>query len=363
MQFFRLKLFGRLDRYVAVMFVSSYATALLLVVGLFWVLDMAAKLDDFLEVWPDGRQAPTSVIVRYYVLSLPYYFLQVAPFVTLIASMFVVNRMLRNNEVVAALGAGVSAHRLLLPIFVGGALAAMLMFGFREWVARTVADRRDAMLDMLTEKRDEQIFEDLWLRDLHGSVVRLGEFRPASREAVDFEAFLRRPKNEIVVAAERASYTDGQWWLEGGEQYVMADTKEVSALEAFGEPGFTPQVALTFRRSQSNPLELSFGEVRELMQRDPDNIVYRTLWQYHLTFPLANLVLLLVGIPVMLGYERGRGSERMALGGLLALFYFGTDFVFRSMGMGGGVSPLMASWMPVLAFGSLGVVLFDSMRT
>ena len=181
--------------------------------------------------------------------------------------------MLRNNEVVAALGAGVSAHRLLLPIFVGGGLAALLMFGAREWVARTVADRRDAMLDMLTEQRDEQVFEDLWLRDLHGSVVRLGEFRPAASAAVDFEAFLRRPKNEIIIAADRASYADGQWWLEGGEQYVMAETKEVSAREAFDEPDFTPEMALTFRRSQNNPLELSFGEVRELMRRDPDNIV------------------------------------------------------------------------------------------
>jgi lipopolysaccharide export LptBFGC system permease protein LptF len=237
------------------------------------------------------------------------------------------------------------------------------MFGVREWVARAVAEKRDAMLDMLSERRDTQVFENLWLRDLHGSVVRLGEFRPANLEAVDFEAFLRRPRGEVSVKAPRAVWDDDRWRLFDGQQVVMGDVQEVSEARVFSEPEFTPKMALTFRRAQDNPLELSFGEVRELIRRDPDNIIYRTLLQYHLTFPLANLVLLLVGIPVMLGYERGRGAERMALGGLLSLFYFGTDFVFRSLGLGGGVSPLMASWMPVLAFGSLGVVLYDSMRT
>jgi len=29
----------------------------------------------------------------------------------------------------------------------------------------------------------------------------------------------------------------------------------------------------------------------------------------------------------------------------------------------GGLSPILASWLPVLVFGSLGIVLYDSIRT
>ena len=42
------------------------------------------------------------------------------------------------------------------------------------------------------------------------------------------------------------------------------------------------------------------------MRRDPTDTSYQTLWHYHLTFPLANLILLLVGIPLMFNYERGK---------------------------------------------------------
>ncbi len=359
-----LKPLGRLDLYVGKLFLSSYATALLLVVGLFWILDLATHLDDFLEPWPDGREAPTRTIVEYYVLNMPYLFLQVAPFVTLVAGMFVVNRLLRNNEIVAALNAGISAHRLLLPIFTGGLLAALGMFGVREWVARAVAERRDALLDQLVNKRADQVYEELCLRNLYGSLLRLGEFRPRTETARDFEAFMRRePGVTVTVIADEATWKGNSWQLVNGKQFYTAESQEKADVPTFYEPGFTPAMALTFARARDNPLELSFGEVRELINREPNNFVYLTLWQYHLTFPLANLVLLMVGIPVLLGYERGRGTERTALGGLLCLFYFGTDFVFRSLGMGGVIQPEFASWMPILVFGSLGVVLYDSMRT
>ena len=99
------------------------------------------------------------------------------------------------------------------------------------------------------------------------------------------------------------------------------------------------------------------------MRRDPDNPVYRTLWQYHLTFPLANLVLLLVGLPMMMRHERGAGAEGLAKGLMLCLVFFAADFVCRNLGVQGALDPILSSWLPVVFFGSLGIVLFESMQT
>ena len=364
----RLKALGRLDRYTANLFVSSYLTALLLVVGLFWVLDLASHLDDFFEPWPDGTKVGTDLILSYHLLNLPYLFLQVAPFVTLIAGMFTVNRLLKANEIVAILGAGISAHRLLMTVFLGGAVAAGGMFALREWASQSIADRRDALLDVLENRRFERVYHNLWLRDVEGNNLRLGAFYPGDEESVgarveDFEAIVHDANATKTILANRADWHGDSWVLQEGVSRTVSEALEVGEVRALEGVQFTPKLALTYRRARDNPLELSFNEVRDLMRRDPDNVVYQTLWQYHLTFPLANLVLLLVAIPVMLGYERGRGSERMALGMGLALFYFATDFVCRTLGIQGALSPVLASWIPVLLFGSLGVVLFDSMRT
>jgi len=352
-----------MDRYVAVLFLSSYATALLLVVGLFWIIEMAGDLEDFLEPGPGGARVPTTLVLHYYMLQLPYLFLQVAPFVTLVAGVFTVNRLLRGNEVVAVLSAGVSAHRMLMPIAAGGLLATAGMFVVREWIAVHVADERDSLRYQLENREADRVYRYLQLRDLRGSLLRFGEYYPDRQTANDFEAILRGPDGETVYYAESALWKDGRWVLQGGRRYEIGDTQTKVEVGVFDEPGFTPELAMVYRRARENPLELSFAEVETLIRRDPDDVVYRTLWQYHLTFPLANIVLLLIGVPVMLGYERGRGTERTAMGGLLVLVYFSTDFVCRSLGLGGTLSPLVAAWLPVLLFGSLGVVLYDSMRT
>lgn len=354
---------GRLDRYIGLLFVSSYATALLLIVGLFWILDMASNLDDFLEPWEDGGKATTMMIVRYYALNMPFLFLQVAPFVTLVAGMFTVNKLLRNNEVVAVMAAGVSTHRMLLPIFIGALCAMLGMFGLREGVGAQLSAQRDALLDTLDNHRSTPIFNDLWVRNWRGDVVHLEEYYPLEKRVVGFTAILHAPGGRQTVEASEALWTEGGWLLKDGVRAWGGEEPHSEPIARFDDPGFEPEVALTIRRARLNPLELSFREVRELIQREPANGNYRRVWHYHLTFPLANLFLLLVGIPVMLSFERGRGSERMALGGVLALFYFGTDFVCGSLGVMAALSPVMASWLPVLAFGSLGIVLFDSMRT
>ena len=99
------------------------------------------------------------------------------------------------------------------------------------------------------------------------------------------------------------------------------------------------------------------------MRRDQGRDKYQTLFQYSLTFPLANLVLLLVGLPILMRYERGKNAEGLVGGCLLCVFYFAIDFVFRNLGLQGALEPRLAAWLPILFFGSLGIVLYDSMRT
>lgn len=377
----RLRLLGRLDRYIGGLFVTSYATALFLVVGLFLILDMASNLDDYLEPWPDGSRASNVLIAWYYLLDLPFLFLQVAPFVTLVAGLFTVSKLLKFNEVVAILGAGVSSWRLLAPVFLLGAFSGVLMFGVREAVSTLLASQRDALRQVLENKSTDLVYSNLWVRDLNGSAVRLDEFRPSETIAaasgatekapprVDgLEAILRSRTHWSSIQAVSAVFLprgSGMGWkLEGGlHDEVVGSKKRSEAVEWLDGFEFTPELAVTCWRARENPLELSFREVRELSLRNPDDVVYQTLSQYHLTFPLANLVLLLVGVPLLMRRDRTRATEGIATGAILCVFYFATDFVLRNLGLQGSLDPLFAAWLPVLVFGSLGLVLYDSMKS
>ncbi|MBI5364272.1 MAG: LptF/LptG family permease [Planctomycetes bacterium] len=367
-----LKWGGRIDRYVGSLFLASYATAFLLVVGLFLVLDMASNLDDYLELWPDGTRAPTFLIARYYLFQIPFVFLQVAPFITLVAGLFTVSRLLKHNETIAALAGGISAHRMLAPVFLIAACMAAGMFQLREVLASDLANKRDAVRFVLENKNWDRKYGFVRVRDLNGSFVQLNEYRPAVgnppvAEVRGLQAIWHSSGQSIE--ASRAVWTErgsGAGWLleDGVFREVRSDNTRVERpvrwLDGFD---FTPSLALSYWRAREHAVELSFGEVKELMRRDPDRAVYQTMFQYSLTFPLANLVLLLVGLPILLRHERGKGAEGLALGCLLCVFYFATDFVFRNLGLQSSMDPRYAAWLPILFFGSLGLVLFDSMRT
>jgi lipopolysaccharide export system permease protein len=136
--------------------------------------------------------------------------------------------------------------------------------------------------------------------------------------------------------------------------------REVDVLEGVH---FTPMDVLVSIKGEERPMELSYRELGILSHRDPDDVSFQTLLQYNLTFPLANLVLLMVAVPWMLGRERGKRLEGLMVGCLMCVFYFCFEFFTRALGMDGDLSPVMASWLPILIFGSLGIVLMESIRT
>jgi lipopolysaccharide export LptBFGC system permease protein LptF len=355
--------------YVARLFLTSYATALFVVVGLHFVLDFTSHIDEFLEPMKDGTPKPTVLIVRYYLLTLPYLFLQVGPFVTLVASLFTVSKLLKHQETIAALSAGISAHRLLAPVVVLAIGAGAAMFQMRESLAWGITAKREALHYILDKGAWDQVYEHLFLKDLSGSFVHLEEFRPLAGnpphpEVKGLHATLNSLSQWVQVEADRATYVDdgggGAWHLENGVRREVTGDTPVDVLEGFE---FTPELALTFARAKNAALELSYAETREMARRDPDNVVYQTLLQYHVTFPLANLVLVLVGVPLLMRYERRRVVASLAAACMLCILFFATDLVFRNLGLQASLDPRIAAWMPVLIFGSLGIVLFDSMRT
>jgi lipopolysaccharide export system permease protein len=364
-----LPLASRLDRYVARLFALSYLAAFLLVVGLFLILDMATNLDDYLTTDKSGHGPPTGLVGEYYLLQLPFLYLQMSPYVTLVAGMFAAARLARNNEIVAALGAGISVRRLLLALYLGATLLAVGMFALREGATRQLGRQRDLVLDRLTERRDLPVLEDLVVRDRRGRPVRLSEYAvgDASRESEvrGLTARFQEDQLSVAITAPEARYLGGgRWELDHGLRHEDDGMgRRAIPLQVLEDPRFTPDDVELYWKARDHPLDLSHAELTTLLDREPTNAQYQTLLQYNLTFPLAGLVLLLVGLPFVVVSERGRAGERIARGFFLCMAYFGVDFVARTMGLQGEVGPLVSGWLPLVLFGSLGVVLTASMRS
>ena len=111
---------NRLDRYVAANVLGSYAASLLFLVFLMIVFETLRNVADYARVASKlglTTMQLATMIGRYHLLNIPFLFVSVAPFVTVIAVMFAVSRLMAQNEIVPMLFTGRSMLRVLRPAF------------------------------------------------------------------------------------------------------------------------------------------------------------------------------------------------------------------------------------------------------
>jgi lipopolysaccharide export system permease protein len=355
----------RLDRYVLSVFVSSYALAFFLLVGLFVVFDAIGQIDDYLERLGEfGGLQVVGLVAAYYALSIPYFFLWVGPFVTLLAAVFTATRLHRNNELVPTIAGGRSLQRTFAPVFVGGLLGAAAMVAAREGALPRTEGARGALRHLLRNGRGERVLENVYARGTGGEKLFADRFYPERDLLEEVWVFYALGENLRYARADRAHFDParGTWSLEGGE---IADFgQEGGSLDALPAVGISPADVLLFSAQGSEDLlGLSFRQVDELARREPARLQYQTLLHFFFTFPLASLLLPLLGLPFSLRLERRAGAEGVVLAAGLCGAYFALDLVLRYLGSQGTLPPLVAAWSPVVLFGSLGIVLFDGMRS
>ena len=103
-------------------------------------------------------------------------------------------------------------------------------------------------------------------------------------------------------------------------------------------------------------------EIRE-MRRYPHvpAIVIRVHARF--SFPLSPIVLLLVGLPFVMDPHSKSFVKGLIFCFLLAVGYYVTHFACVDLGNRGWMPPVVAAWVPIATFGSVGLVVFSRMKT
>jgi lipopolysaccharide export system permease protein len=357
----------RIDRYVLRYFWSSLAVVFVFFFGFFMVIDLFAHAEDFIES-ARYHAIPARVmamrVAGYYLFKSPSVFLQVAPFVTVIGALVAVARMNRSNELIPVLMSGRSIFRMLRPLFVAAFFLGGFMLTVQEFVAPAASDHRLAQFSFLVGGRTSVKVKSE-LGDEEGNQWARIEIDPIGHR-LDHATVYRIVVVDGVTRVDRADLAGstydavrGGWRREGGID-VASDGPAghvIRHVELFPS-SLTPQQLLA---QEKDPFDLSFAELGHLfaLSRQPR---FQVLMHYHVTFPFANLLLLLLAIPFVLRYDRQRVMQGLAVAFFLCVAYFAVDAALRGMGER-TLHPVLAAWFAPLFFGALGITLFDAVRT
>ncbi|KAF0244625.1 MAG: hypothetical protein FD180_2351 [Planctomycetota bacterium] len=353
-----------LDRYVLRAWTGAFFASALALVGLFLISDLLAHMDDFFSARDVNR---FSLVLRFYGVRLPLFFVWVAPMVSLCAMMLTLTRFARSNEIVPVLVSGRSARRFLAPAFAGSAMVSALMFCIDEKVAPGVAEEfRETERAIKSSRNSEQVVvsdragQD-WIAEKYRSeadtmdkvlLVRLGD---------DF-------RRVADVRAETAEWrrSQGGWLLKNGVETTYGATQR--RLERRPIP---PEGLLVKSDMRPQDIEEShqvfrmatLSQLERNMREFPYQPFWRVQWHAKWTMPLSNLVLLLIGVPLLMksGSRNVFAGVAISLG--LGLVFFGAVLAFLDAGNSGRLDPVTAAWFPIVLFGAVGVAMVDSMAT
>ena len=120
-------------------FFKAYVICYVSLVGLFIVIDAFSNLDEFAKR-ADGIAEMAQVMGRYYLIHQSLFFDYLCGVIGMMAAIFTVTWMQRNNEQLAILAAGVSTHRAIRPVLLSSVIVSTFAVANQELVMPRYAE-------------------------------------------------------------------------------------------------------------------------------------------------------------------------------------------------------------------------------
>jgi len=366
-------IFKKIDRYISWAFLSRFLGGAGLLGVLYVTFDLLKQLEDL-----QGTNLASTLpkMASYYTYVIALFLSDITPALILMAAGMALVSMVRRRELLVLKATGTSIYRVVAPIFFWTLLINLAVFGFRETMGPQVTKKREILNRVLEKDVETRLLlrDDRFDRRIF---VRKYNFSTGKMQDVSLLEFYRgeRPKKlRRIVQADTARY-------EPDEGVISMETVEVRQFDrsgaVVGKKVFRPteriQTALTpfdFLRAaqgegESFSLAQSLPELYRLIRQQPEIPHFRVLFHLRLASFFSPFILLLIGIPCLVGFERSIRSRSLSIiiTIVVAAGFYALSFVFASMGDTQSLPPALAGWFPSIAGGAAGLWLFESMLT
>ncbi len=361
-----------IDRYLLRQFIKAFMVCFVSLTGLYIVFDAFTNLEEFIRC---GQKAGGfwPLLFSFYGYQSIMFFDRIGPLLTLVAAMFTVSWIQRNNEMVALMAAGITKIRVVAPVIVASILLALLAVANRELVIPRFRDElarrpQDILGDVGQEMQHRYDYEtDILLRGEHTFIDRQRiekphfllprELRTYTKQLAAKDAFYMPPegdrpggylldqveqptnlptrsslyqaKRPVVIMPKDAS------WLKANQCFVVSNVtfEQLTGGRSFREFSSTSQLVTGL----GNP-SLGFGAS------------VRTAIHVRLVKPLMDVTLLFLGLPLVVSREnRNVFVAIAACMGVTTLFMLVT-IGCQHLGSSALIRADLAAWLPLILF-------------
>ena len=359
----------QIDRYVSRSFLLPFAGILVLIFVLYGSFDLLKKIDELQQAGA-GRAIP--LLAKYYAYLFPVFILDTIPVVVVVSAGLALVPMAKNRELLILKSSGISIYRVALPIFFWTLIISASMLWMRESVVPVFSKKKELLARKLEGKKSESRL----LQDQKYNRRFFVDSYNFSNDVMDKVTVVEQYTDQTIkriIEADRGEWRDGQT--------LVLESVDIREYDPEGLPTGNSEVKkeLTLPTSLSRfdflsahqgslggqSLSMPLDKLVKRMRASPHIPEYRVAFHSRLASTFIPFLLLLVGIPVLVGFERS--AKNRFLGVLICVLVAGAHyvlvFVSNSMGETGVMPPTLAGWLPIIVTGPVGITLFESMLT
>jgi lipopolysaccharide export system permease protein len=355
-----------IDRYILKKFFVTFFFCLVALTVLVVIIDLSEKTDDLSKTSLPIK----TIITDYYFGFIPRIDAMLFPLFIFIAVIFFTSKMAARSEVIAILSSGVSFRRFLLPFIIGGLVFTTLLWWTNQYILPP-ANQKWATFN--AKYIDFNYGGYVNTATISNKYFKLDSFSYAgvryydtvSRTGTNF--FIQRFNKTNLVYNLRAQTIS---WDTATKKWRLDNVIErnIKGLHQQVKESSTKQMNFNFKprdlqRDDYMKDKMTTPELNEFIQlekiRGSENVNSLILEKQNRNAnPVSVLILTIIGATIASRKIRGGSGFHLAIGVLICVLYILVGRFAAVFSLKANFNPIVAAWLPNVAFGLLAWYLY-----
>ncbi len=349
-----------LDRYILKSVAGIFIGTLFTFAFLFILIDTFGNLEDFIE-----KKVPMDVLVQYYLSFLPVIVAQTSTMACLIATLFTYSNLSANNEVVAIRASGMNFWQVTRPAIIFALFVTAVVFLINEkFVPQSTMmtqDIRENKIKVVLSDKDKgrPVIKNLTFYGMKNRLFFIDSFDPNNFELTGITIIGHDNQQNLIekTVALKGKWTGIAWKFFNCQvtSYNTALPNVPGDIKLFDEKLMDiKENPKDFLRQRLDITAMNLRQLHDYISRFKGSGAVKTInnlrVDYHqkITFPLRNVVIILVGLPLVLlsgGKRKAATFTSIAIALAIGFLYYVLDAVGLALGKGGGLPPWASAWL------------------
>lgn len=351
----------KLDLYIFKKFIGTFFFAISMLIVIVIIFDLSENLNSFLK-----HNAPWQrVLVDYYITSIPYYANLFIHLFAFIAVVFFTSKMASHTEVVAILSSGISFWRFLYPYMLAAVTIAIMSLYFGNFLIPKTNEIRRQFKDEYMERLTHSAGRDIHVQIGKDEYVYVESYNITKQYGYKF-SWEKYDGSELkfkVLSDILYKDTTGvnNWRI---DPYALRriDGDDESLVQGRNLDTVMNLLPTDLYKMKEDFEEMNYFELRDhiadMKQKGSEGVkAYEVEMHRRMADPAAILVLTLIGAALSSRKVRGGIGLHLGIGITIAFSYILFMQITKSFAISGGLSPILAVWIPNLIFCVLGLYL------